>query len=124
MEYRIIDSDNINIIAGDTPLENILLTIARHSYELAEVVSLVGLKHPKHTQKAEEVDWDRYVFPKREHPLPCIDMDYVNGRACKTWAWRFPDGSLILDDIPHVYSKDFLEEVKSELERKAKLLIQ
>ena len=118
-----MEGGRIEIVPGQIPLEKLLLSLARHAYELSQVESLAGLKNKNHAQKAEDVNWERYVFPDRKHPLPCIDMDYVNGRALKTLAFRYPDEHIDLwAGTFGVDSKEILEWVKSELEEKAEAL--
>lgn len=136
MDYQKMDNGDIEIIPGETPLKVLFETMARISYELARPVGMGYLQRFETT--AEGVDFSRHmelkaVFEKRKwfnwllgpeqvgEEVRGLNMDYVNGRQCKTNVWKNDEGKFVFN--AYAYERDrgspelFLDKVKSALER-------
>ena len=117
MKYKKIDENHIEISPEKTPVKRMLETIARVSYELARPAGLGFLRD--FDTKSEDIDFSKLVNLK--DPRVVLDMDYVNGRQCKTVVLK-KNGKYIFN--AHVYRLDrgdpqlFLNKVNSALEEK------
>ena len=114
MDYKKINDREIEINPGETPIQELLETIAKVSYELARPVGN-GI-FAAFATKSEDIDYSRFVSSNG------VDMDYVNGRQCKTSVSVNENGTLTFD--ASLYQTDrgspelFLDKVKSTLEGK------
>jgi len=118
MDYRRIDNHKIEIIPGQTPIDKLLETMARVSYESAkppgsDFLKLLDKNSPK-------INFAGFVHLNSAEVL---DIDYVNQRQCKTKVRKTGDGRFVFD--ARLYEMNggspelFLNKVKSALGKNA-----
>jgi hypothetical protein len=115
MNYKKINDDEIEIIPGKTPVDKILETMARISYESAKPPGSDFLELLD--TKSKEIDFSEFAH------LNCykvLDIDYVNQRQCKTKVRKTNDGKFVFDAWLYKMNRGspklFLDKVKSKLE--------
>lgn len=115
MNYKRINEHEIEIIPDKTPIDKILETMARVSYESAKPPSSDFLELLN--KESKEIDFSKFVYLNNSEVL---DIDYVNERQCKTKVIKNSDGKYIFDAWLYEGSRDkpeiFLNKVKSILE--------
>ena len=115
MNYKRINEHEIEIIPEETPIDKILVTMARVSYESAKPPSsdFLGLLN----KESEEMDFSEFVHLNSSEVL---NIDYVNERQCKTKVRRTDDGKYIFDAWLYESNRGkpeiFLNKVRSTLE--------
>ena len=115
MNYKRINEHEIEIIPEETPIDKILVTMARVSYESAKPPSsdFLGLLN----KESEEMDFSEFVHLNSSEIL---NIDYVNERQCKTKVRRTDDGKYIFDAWLYESNRGkpeiFLNKVRSTLE--------
>ena len=115
MNYKRINEHEIEIIPEETPIDKILVTMARVSYESAKPPSsdFLGLLN----KESEEMDFSEFVHLNSSEIL---NIDYVNERQCKTTVRRTDDGKYIFDAWLYESNRGkpeiFLNKVRSTLE--------
>lgn len=118
MNYKRINEHEIEIIPEDTPIDKILVTMARVSYESAKPPSsdFVELLD----KKSKEIDFSEFVHLNSSEVL---NIDYVNERQCKTKVRRTDDGKYVFNaglyEVNRGKPETFLNKVKSTLEEGA-----
>ena len=124
MDYKRIDDQEIEIVPGNIPIDDVILAIAKESYKTAVPMG-VGFDEPWLTGPENE-DFSECIRPKGT-VVGCsdrtllLDMDYVNGRQCKTYIVE-KDGKYILDAWSFEKARGpverLLDTVKAGLEKK------
>ena len=115
MNYKRINEHEIEIIPEETPIDKILVTMARVSYESAKPPSsdFLGLLN----KESEEMDFSEFVHLNSSEVL---NIDYVNERQCKTKVRRTDDGKYIFDAWLYESNRGkpeiFLNKIRSTLE--------
>jgi len=118
MNYKRINEHEIEIIPEETPIDKILVTMAKISYESAKPLSsdFLGLLD----KETKEIDFSEFVHLNSSEVL---NIDYVNERQCKTKVRRTDDGKYVFD--AWLYESNmgkpeiFLNKVRSTLEESA-----
>ena len=119
MEYRKFNENGRNkveILPGSMPIRDVLLAVARASYELAYPVGR-GILQPYETP-VSELDFSKMLEKDG------LYMDYVCGRQCKTVVRIDENGRLILD--AWLFERDrgsvesMLDVAKKDLEQRVK----
>lgn len=116
MEYRKINENAVEILPGNTPILDVLLAVARASYELAVPVGR-GFLQPYSTP-VNEIDFSKML------DVTGLYMDYVCGRQCKTRVGIDEKGRLIFN--ASLFKKDrgpvepMLDIAKKNLEQRVK----
>lgn len=114
MDYKKTNANEIEIIPECTPVEKVLTTIARLSYESAEssVSDFVELIDRKDNQ----VDFSQFVHLDSSDVLV---MNCVNERQCSTKVRKTDDGRYLFDawryEIDRGNAETLLNKVKSTL---------
>ena len=93
MKYEIAGSYTIKIDPEETPIKELLLTIAKVSYETAIPRELAYLDDPD--IRSEEVDFAKNIVSRFGTDM--LLMDYINGRDCRTKVHQERDGKLYFD---------------------------
>jgi hypothetical protein len=116
MDYRRINDSEIEIIPGRTPIEIVLESLARISYESAEPPRSEFLELLDH--ESETIDFSTFIHLDESEIL---DMDFVNERKCKTKVRKTSGGKYVFDARLYQNSRGrpetLLDKVKSELEK-------
>ena len=118
MNYKRINEHEIEIVPEETPINKILVTMARVSYESAKPPSSDFLELLD--KKSKEIDFSEFVHLNSSEVL---NIDYVNQRQCKTKVRRTDDGKHVFNawlyEINRGKPEIFLNKVKSTLEEGA-----
>ena len=94
MKFVELDKDKIEIVPEEIPIKVILETMARVSYGLAKPVG-GGFLQPFNI-RAKDVDFSEFMNnPMYLMQGIVLEMDYVNGRRCKTRVRFKRDGRYI-----------------------------
>ena len=115
MNYKRINDNEIEIIPGRIPIDVVLESLVRISYDLAEPPRSEFLELLD--KESETIDFSKFVHLDQSEIL---NMDYVNERNCKTKVRNASDGKYIFD--AHLYHmsrgcpETLLDKVNSELE--------
>jgi hypothetical protein len=116
MYYKRISEHVIEIIPEDTPIDEILITMARVSYEPAKPPSSDFLELLD--KESKEIDFSEFIHLNSSDVL---NIDFVNERQCKTKVRRTGDGKYVFDawlyESNRGKSEIFLNKVKSTLEK-------
>lgn len=113
-----MNEHDIEIIPEETPVNKILETMARVSYESAKppISDFLELLD----KESEEIDFSKFVHLDGSEVL---DIDYVNQRQCKTKVRRTDDGKYVFNARLYEINKGkpeiLLNKVKSILEEGA-----
>ena len=103
MDYKRLDKNTVEIIPDKVPVRKVINEIARLSYELARPVGL-GFLQPSLTS-SRDTEFSDYINLDGNLDGPWVlEMDYVNGRQCKTYIRKDEQGRLLLD--ASVYETD------------------
>ncbi|NIP25130.1 MAG: hypothetical protein GWN67_17570 [Phycisphaerae bacterium] len=120
MDYKQINEHEIEIIPEETPVDKILETMARVSYEsakppLSDFLELLD-------KESKEIDFSEFV---RLNGSEVLNIDYVNQRQCKTKVRRTDDGKYVFNarlyEINGGKPEILLNKVKSTLDEAEKL---
>lgn len=115
MNFKRINEHDIEIIPEETPVDKILETMARVSYESAKppISDFLELLD----KESKEIDFSEFVHLNSSEVL---NIDYVNQRQCKTKVRRTDDGKYVFNarlyEINRGKPGTFLNKVKSTLE--------
>lgn len=116
MNYKKINEHEIEIIPEDTPIDKILETMARVSYESAKPPGSDFLELLD--KESKEMDFSEFVHLNSSEVL---NIDYVNERQCKTKVRRIDDGKYVFNAWLYEMNRGspelFLDKVISKLER-------
>lgn len=132
MEY-VRDGKVIEIVPGDTPVKDILETMARVSHDSHYVNTLLhNLKSKKQSyssrnSRGEDFDPSKYIRKDVDYKVNygsdvvVLNMDYVGPAACKT-SVVLREGKLLFsaasyEDGQRRSAEQYLDEVKEELEK-------
>ncbi|MFA6461661.1 MAG: hypothetical protein WCV90_05295 [Candidatus Woesearchaeota archaeon] len=112
MKYQRIDNKKIEIFPEMVPIRELLLAIAKVSYETAVPR---GLGHLQHFQApSTEVSLEGYLQYEGKTPVMLL-MDYIAGRDCRTKVFLGREGKWYLDSYAFqqrkVTSEEFLKGV-------------
>jgi hypothetical protein len=118
MNYKRINEREIEIVPEETPIDKILETMARVSYESAKPPASDFLELLD--KESEEMDFSEYV---RLNSSEVLNIDRVNERQCKTKVTRTDDGKYIFHAWLYESNRGkpeiFLNKVRSTLEEDA-----
>jgi len=118
MNYKRINEHEIEIIPEETPIDKILVTMARVSYESAKppVSDFLELLD----KESKEIDFSEFVHLNSSEVL---NIDYINERQCKTKVRKTDDGKYVFNAWLYESNRGkpeiFLNKVKSTLEEDA-----
>lgn len=118
MNYKRINEHDIEIIPEETPVDKILETMARVSYESAKprISDFLELLD----KESKEIDFSEFVHLNSSEVL---NIDYINQRQCKTKVRRTDDGMYVFNarlyEINRGKPEIFLNKVKSTLKEGA-----
>jgi len=118
MNFKRINEHDIEIIPEDTPVDKILETMARVSYESAKppISDFLELLD----KESKEIDFSGFVHLDGSEVL---NIDYVNQRQCKTKVRKTDDGKYVFNarlyEINGGKPEILLNKVKSTLEESA-----
>ena len=114
MKYRRLAPDHIELILEGEHIKDVLLTIARLSYETA-IPRGAGTLQP-HSTPAHEISFVKFVEMQGDQPYRLL-MDYENGRDCRTRVW-LEQGTWFFDGYAFeqrkVTSEEFIRGVRRE----------
>jgi hypothetical protein len=118
MNYKRINEHEIEIIPEETPVDKILVTMARVSYESAKPPGSDFLELLD--KESKEIDFSEFVHLNSSEVL---NIDHVNERQCRTKVRRTDDGNYVFNaglyEINRGKPGIFLNRVKSKLEEDA-----
>lgn len=108
--FQEVSEGRIEILAGDMPVKDLLLLIAKLSYETA---SPRGMGHEQpHQAPSMEVIFEDCITEVAGEPV--LLMDYINGRDCRTKVY-FHEGKWLFDSYAFqqrkVTSQEFIDGV-------------
>ncbi|HEX8974829.1 MAG TPA: hypothetical protein VF817_05120 [Patescibacteria group bacterium] len=104
LTYEKIDGRTNIHINGDAGAEKaVLRAIVIASFELSRPAGLGFLHFDKSTKMTED-EADRFISLPPRHGDVVIEMDYVQGRQCKTVVWKKGPGHYLLND--HLFERD------------------
>jgi hypothetical protein len=116
MNYKRTNEREIEIVPEETPIDKILETTARVSYESAKPPGSDFLELLD--KQSKEIDFSEFVHLNSSEVL---NIDYVNERQCKTKVRRTNDGRFVFDARLYEMNRGspelFLDKVISKLER-------
>ena len=114
MNYKRINEHEIEIILEGTPIDKILVTMARVSYESAKPPSSDFLELLD--KESKEIDFSEFVHLNSSEVL---NIDYVNERQCKTKVRKTDDGKYVFNaglyEVNRGKPELLLNKVKSTL---------
>ena len=100
MKYQRTDKNLIEIIPEGENIRDVLMAIAKVSYDTA-VPRGQGELQP-HQTPSQEVIFDKYIQETNSHPSMLL-MSYINGRDCRTQVFRKQGNGTL---IPMLSSKE------------------
>jgi hypothetical protein len=119
MNYKKINEHEIEIIPEETPVDKILETMARMSYEsskppISDFLELLD-------KESKEIDFSEFIHLDGSEVL---NIDYVNQRQCKTKVRKTDDGKYVFNarlyEINGGKPETFLNKVKTALDEAEK----
>ena len=118
MNYKRTNEHEIEIVPEETPIDKILVTMARISYESAKPPSSDFLELLD--KESKEIDFSEFVHLNSSEVL---NINYVNERQCKTKVRKTDDGKYFFNaglyEVNRGKPETFLNKVKSTLEEGA-----
>jgi len=118
MNYERINEHEIEIIPEETPIDEILVTMARVSYESAKPLGSDFLELLD--KESKEMDFSEFVHLNSSEVL---NIDRVNERQCKTKVRRTDEGKYVFHAWLYESNRGkpeiFLNKVRSTLEERA-----
>jgi hypothetical protein len=118
MNYKRTNEHEIEIVPEETPIDKILVTMARVSYESAKPPGSDFLELLD--KESKEIDFSEFVHLNSSEVL---NIDHVNERQCKTKVRRTDDGKYVFNAWLYESNRGkpeiFLNKVKSTLEEGA-----
>jgi hypothetical protein len=118
MKYKKINEHEIEIVPEETPIDKILETMAKVSYESARPPGSDFLELLD--KESDEINFSEFVHLTGSEVL---NIDHINERQCKTKVRRTDDGKYVFNAWLHESNRGkpeiFLNKVKSTLEEDA-----
>lgn len=95
MRYEKIDRTTHIYVEGGETEQQVLRSIVKASFELARPAGL-GWLHFRDNQPMTDEDADHCINLPPDHGGMVIEMDYVQGRQCKTYIQKIDEGHFTL----------------------------
>lgn len=103
MQYKKIKEITNIYLEGDETEQQVLRAIVRASFELARPVGL-GFIHFEDGPPMTDEDADQSINLSPDYGNLVVQMDYVQGRQCKTYIKKISDGHFTLSN--NAYERD------------------